>query len=158
MKSLGQKIKQCGGLIDTADVSAWENEFLQSVVSRTNDGADAIEDLMWIVERTQIVLLPMAKGYAAEHPVGNNAEMVADMEERLSNLGPSWITRCTNCGQPLLEWVHHCIPACENCGATEQPDRCSGGSRCLFPPHAQNSSKPGYLGDVNGPGCDPDTP
>lgn len=40
MKSLGQKIKQCGGLIDTADVSAWENEFLQSVVSRTNDGAD----------------------------------------------------------------------------------------------------------------------
>lgn len=23
--------------------------------------------------------------------------------------------------------------SCDNCGATERPDRCSGGSRCMFP-------------------------
>lgn len=40
MKSLGQKIKQCEGLIGTGDVSAWEAEFLQSVVDRSNSGED----------------------------------------------------------------------------------------------------------------------
>lgn len=30
------------------------------------------------------VLLPMAKGYAASHPVGNNAAMIAEIEGRLS--------------------------------------------------------------------------
>lgn len=33
----------------------------------------------------EVVLLPMAKGYAAEHPVGRNAEMVADAETALSS-------------------------------------------------------------------------
>lgn len=50
------------------------------------------------------------------------------------------IERCSNCGKPLVEWVHRCEPAaCENCGATERPDRCSGGSRCMFPPHQRPS-------------------
>lgn len=40
MKSLAQKIKQCAGLIGTTDVTAWESDFLQSVVDRSNDGAD----------------------------------------------------------------------------------------------------------------------
>ena len=31
MKSLGQKIEQISGLIDTKDVSHWENGFLKNV-------------------------------------------------------------------------------------------------------------------------------
>lgn len=38
MKSLGQKIAQLEGLIDTTDVSEWENGFLRSIVARTSSG------------------------------------------------------------------------------------------------------------------------
>lgn len=38
MKSLGQKIKQVTGLIDTRDVSGWENRFLIDMKIKTNDG------------------------------------------------------------------------------------------------------------------------
>lgn len=34
MKPLAQKVAQCEGLIGTKDVTPWENEFLQSVVSK----------------------------------------------------------------------------------------------------------------------------
>jgi hypothetical protein len=40
VKSLAQKIKQCEGLIGTSDLSAWEAEFMQSVVDRSSGGAD----------------------------------------------------------------------------------------------------------------------
>lgn len=40
MKSLGQKIQQCEGLLGTSDLSAWEEGFLQGVVERTSKGAD----------------------------------------------------------------------------------------------------------------------
>jgi hypothetical protein len=36
VKSIQQKLKQLEGLIDTNDVTDWENEFLKSVVSRFN--------------------------------------------------------------------------------------------------------------------------
>jgi hypothetical protein len=38
MKSLGQKIQQLEGLIGTKDLSTWENDFLQSVLERSNHG------------------------------------------------------------------------------------------------------------------------
>lgn len=34
MKSVLQKLSQCAGLIDTKDVSEWENGFLKNVVER----------------------------------------------------------------------------------------------------------------------------
>jgi hypothetical protein len=40
MKSLGQKIQQLDCLIGTKDVTAWESEFLQSVVDRSDCGND----------------------------------------------------------------------------------------------------------------------
>jgi hypothetical protein len=54
MKSLGQKIKQCGGLIGTPDVSEWEGNFLESVLERSGDGADTTrlsEKQVEVVER-----------------------------------------------------------------------------------------------------------
>lgn len=39
MKSLGQQIKQLEGLLDTNGVSAWENEFIRSILARTHHGA-----------------------------------------------------------------------------------------------------------------------
>ena len=38
------------------------------------------------VVRSMQVILPMAKGYAAEHPVGNNQQMVNDAVDALSAL------------------------------------------------------------------------
>jgi hypothetical protein len=38
--SLGTKIKQLEGLIDTKDVSGWENNFLHSISVRTDCGRD----------------------------------------------------------------------------------------------------------------------
>lgn len=35
---------------------------------------------------------------------------------------------------PVVISIH--AMECPNCGATEQPDRCSGGSRCAFPRQA----------------------
>ena len=40
MKSLAQKIQQCEGLLGTKDVTAWESDFLQSVIDRSNGGRD----------------------------------------------------------------------------------------------------------------------
>ncbi len=31
-------VRKCAGLVDTTDVSDWENQFLKSVVEKTNDG------------------------------------------------------------------------------------------------------------------------
>lgn len=41
MKSTAQKLEQCSGLIDTKDVTPWENEFLSSVCAR---GPDRLTD------------------------------------------------------------------------------------------------------------------
>lgn len=38
MKSIGQKIRQATALIDTKDVSDWENQFLKDMRRKTNDG------------------------------------------------------------------------------------------------------------------------
>lgn len=34
MKSIAQMIEQCSALIDTRDITAWENAFLKSVTER----------------------------------------------------------------------------------------------------------------------------
>ncbi len=39
MKSVGQMIQQCAGLIDTPDVTDWENQFLQDMVEKTDEGS-----------------------------------------------------------------------------------------------------------------------
>lgn len=36
--SIGKMIEHCAGLIDTKDVSDWEDEFLQNIVERTENG------------------------------------------------------------------------------------------------------------------------
>lgn len=38
MTSLNTQVKKCAGLIDTTDVSDWENEFLTSVNEQTDEG------------------------------------------------------------------------------------------------------------------------
>lgn len=38
MKSLGDMIRRLGGLIDTQDVTPWENKFLDSIWAQTNGG------------------------------------------------------------------------------------------------------------------------
>ncbi|MDO8595671.1 MAG: hypothetical protein Q7R45_03510 [Sulfuricaulis sp.] len=38
--SIGTKIKQLEGLLDTKDLSDWENEFLHSISVRTDCGRD----------------------------------------------------------------------------------------------------------------------
>lgn len=38
MKSIGQMIQQIEGLLGTEDISDWEDEFITSVVERTNQG------------------------------------------------------------------------------------------------------------------------
>lgn len=38
MKSVGAMIRQLDGLADTADVTPWENEFIESVVEKTDCG------------------------------------------------------------------------------------------------------------------------
>lgn len=38
MTSLNTQVKKCVGLIDTTDVSDWENEFLTSVNEQTDEG------------------------------------------------------------------------------------------------------------------------
>lgn len=38
MKSLGQMIKQIGGLLGTKDVNDWESRFIKSVVAWTDNG------------------------------------------------------------------------------------------------------------------------
>lgn len=38
MKSLGAMIQQLDGLVDTADLSDWENGFVENVVERTGNG------------------------------------------------------------------------------------------------------------------------
>lgn len=38
MVSIGTKIKQIEGLHDTPDLTTWENDFVESIVTRTNHG------------------------------------------------------------------------------------------------------------------------
>lgn len=38
MASLNTMVKSCSGLIDTKDVSDWENNFLTNIAERTRDG------------------------------------------------------------------------------------------------------------------------
>lgn len=38
MASLNTMVRQCAGLVDTTDVSEWENQFLKSVLERTANG------------------------------------------------------------------------------------------------------------------------
>lgn len=40
MASLNIMVKKCAGLVDTTDVSDWENQFLKSVVEKTGEGRD----------------------------------------------------------------------------------------------------------------------
>ena len=36
--SLNTMVRKCAGLVDTTDVSDWENQFLKSVVEKTGEG------------------------------------------------------------------------------------------------------------------------
>lgn len=38
MASLNTMVKKCAGLVDTTDVSDWENQFLKSVIEKTGEG------------------------------------------------------------------------------------------------------------------------
>lgn len=38
MASLNTMVKKCAGLVDTTDVSDWENQFLKSVAEKTGEG------------------------------------------------------------------------------------------------------------------------
>ena len=38
MKSINSKIQQINGLVDTDDVTNWENEFISSIIERTQNG------------------------------------------------------------------------------------------------------------------------
>jgi hypothetical protein len=38
MASLNTMVKSCSGLIDTKDVTDWENDFLTQIAERTQDG------------------------------------------------------------------------------------------------------------------------
>lgn len=38
--SIGAKVKQLAGMLDTQDLSDWENRFVRSIVQRSNAGAD----------------------------------------------------------------------------------------------------------------------
>lgn len=37
--SLGAMLRQMSGMVDTADLSDWENRFLKNVLARTDEGA-----------------------------------------------------------------------------------------------------------------------
>jgi len=37
--SIGTMLRQLAGLVDTSDVSTWENRFLKNVLARTGNGA-----------------------------------------------------------------------------------------------------------------------
>lgn len=38
MASLNTMVKKCSGLVDTTDLSDWENKFLKNVVDKTSNG------------------------------------------------------------------------------------------------------------------------
>lgn len=40
MTTLNTMVKRCAGLVDTRDVSEWENSFLKSVLEKTRNGDD----------------------------------------------------------------------------------------------------------------------
>lgn len=40
MKSLGAMVKQLGAMLGTSDLNAWEQGFVENVVSTTDDGAN----------------------------------------------------------------------------------------------------------------------
>lgn len=40
MRSINEMVRQVAGLIDTKDVSYWENEFINSVYQRSNKGSN----------------------------------------------------------------------------------------------------------------------
>lgn len=56
--SVGTMLRQMAGLVDTTDVSDWENRFLKNVLDRTGDGArtsvlteDQLEKVVQIWEK-----------------------------------------------------------------------------------------------------------
>jgi hypothetical protein len=51
MKSVSQMVNQCEGLIDTTDVTDWENEFLTSVLEQHKAGKTLSPKQAEIVER-----------------------------------------------------------------------------------------------------------
>lgn len=56
MKSVSQMAEQCEGLIDTSDVTPWENEFLKSVVEKEAErpgylSAPTVEKLKQIYDK-----------------------------------------------------------------------------------------------------------
>lgn len=40
MASIGMMVKRCAGLVDTGDVNDWENDFLENVIERSDNGED----------------------------------------------------------------------------------------------------------------------
>lgn len=42
MKSVGQKIKQLQGLVGTADVTEWEEGFIENISTSTRDGHETV--------------------------------------------------------------------------------------------------------------------
>lgn len=40
MASLNAMVVSCSGMVDTNDLNAWENEFVQSIVEQTDEGKD----------------------------------------------------------------------------------------------------------------------
>ncbi len=40
MASITLMVKRCAGLIDTKDVTAWENQFLTDILAKTRQGDD----------------------------------------------------------------------------------------------------------------------
>lgn len=56
--SIGSMIRQLAGMVDTKDLSGWENDFLRNVVARTDEGkrtsmltGDQLEKLQEIYEK-----------------------------------------------------------------------------------------------------------
>lgn len=40
MASINNMVKKCEGLVDTKDITDWENTFLKSVIERSQNGKD----------------------------------------------------------------------------------------------------------------------
>jgi trehalose-6-phosphate synthase len=54
MASINTMVKQCMGLIDTRDVTDWENNFLKSIKQRTDEGnntSSLTENQITVLER-----------------------------------------------------------------------------------------------------------
>lgn len=83
----------------------------------------------------------LATCYGSEFTAGRRADSLNRMVRRRHALelaakqSPGtqpWVSvTCPTCDGTGL--VPQGPAACKNCGATEKPDKCSGGARCLFP-------------------------